>query len=196
MDYRGAKIYTIIQYLYTKTDHPEMAKASLAEGRGKYPKNVQLLTTELNNNLKDGNFERAFQLINESIALDPSNAELYFTRASLKESMEKPGSDIVSDYEKALTFNSEHCDAQYSIGAYYYKVGSNLLRESTITDDYEESSNISKLAKIEYRKSLSAFEKALVLKPNERKVIEALKTLYSQLEMTEEYERMKEKLSN
>ena len=105
-------------------------------------------------------------------------------------------SDIVSDYEKALTFNSEHCDAQYSIGAYYYKVGSNLLRESTITDDYEESSKISKLAKIEYRKSLSAFEKALVLKPNERKVIEALKTLYSQLEMTEEYERMKEKLSN
>ena len=196
MDYRGAKIYTIIQYLYTKTDHPEMAKASLAEGRGKYPKNVQLLTTELNNNLKDGNFERAFQLINESIALDPSNAELYFTRASLKESMEKPGSDIVSDYEKALTFNSEHCDAQYSIGAYYYKVGSNLLRESTITDDYEESSNISKLAKIEYRKSLSAFEKALELKPKERKVIEALKTLYSQLEMTEEYERMKEKLSN
>ncbi len=196
MDYRGAKIYTIIQYLYTKTEHPEKAKANLAEGRVKYPKNIELLTTELNNNLKDGNFERAFKLINESIALDPSNAELYFTRASLKESMEKPGSDIVSDYEEALKFNSEYYDAQYSIGVYYYKVGSNLLKESNITDDYEESSKISKLAKIEYRKSLSAFEKALLLKPNERAVMEALKTLYSQLDMTEEYEGMKEKLAN
>lgn len=194
MDYRGAKIYTIIQYLYMKTEHPEKAKANLAEGRVKYPKNIQLLTTELNNNLKDRNFQRAFILINELIELDPSNAELYFTRASLKESMEKPGSDIISDYEEALKLNSEFYDAQYSIGAYYYKVGSNLLKESNITDDYEESSEISKLAKVEYRKSLSAFEKAIELKPNDRKVMEALKTLYSQLEMTEAYDGMKVRL--
>ena len=110
--------------------------------------------------------------------------------------MEKPGSDVISDYEKAIELNPEYFEAQYSIGAYYYNVANRLLKESNTTDDNKEANEISKLAKVEYRKSMAAFEKTLELKQNSPEAKKALKTIYAHLDMTEKYMSMKEKLAD
>lgn len=194
--YKGGDIYYFMYALLRENQRAEESKAILAEGRIKYPNHYSLLTTQLNHYLLDGNNEQALILINKSIEYDSENEVYFFTRATIKESLDKTRSSIVVDYQKAIDLKSNYFDPNYNLGAYYYNVGVDIFQESSESTDPKEIEAMDALGHAELELALPYLERAYELKPNDRRTMESLKMVYALLEMTDKFEEIKKKLEN
>jgi tetratricopeptide (TPR) repeat protein len=194
VDYRGAMTYYFMYFLLHNDGQVQKSRAALAEGRVKYPNNRDLLNAQLNIYLQSGNSEQALTLINESIAMDPSNPQLYIIRGSVKEALDKSGTSIINDYQKAIDLDPQSFDGNYNIGAYYFNMAVDLIKESNDVDDLNESSRMVELANGDFRSAVPFLERALEIMPDSRQTLSSLKTLYLQLEMTDKYSEIKEAL--
>jgi len=194
--YKGGDTYYFMYALLLQNQRAEESKAILAQGRVKYPNHYSLLTSQLNQYLMEGNNEQALILINKAIGFDPENEVYYFSRAMIKDALDKMRSSIVADYEKAIGLNPNYFDPHYNLGAYYYNVGVDIFQESSEITDLAEIEAMDQLGHDELELALPYLEKAYELKPNDRRTMESLKMVYAMLEMTDKFEEMKKKLEN
>ncbi len=193
LDYHEPDIYGSIISIerYAKEDI-DKALEVIAMAKKQFPENDEFNKQEINLLITAERVDEAKDKINEAIAKEPENANLYFNLGYLYEQLEQP-EKAEEAYLKAIEIDPEYLDANYNYAVYYYNKAADLFK---VARDMDLQTYRKKGKKIEdeaigyLEKARPYFEKSLELAPEELAIVETLQTLYSQLGENKKAEKM------
>lgn len=193
--YNVPSVYMYISELYTKAGKTEEAKKTLSEARAKYPKDVELLRSEVNALLAEQKYDQALNLILDLTAADASNETIWFVLGATYEKLGRVA-DQESAYKKAVELNPKYYDALFNLGATYYNNGVELLKECDKIPPRESAKydDCTAKATVHFNNSIQQFEKAYNEKPSDKEIMSALMEAYVRVGNMEGQKKMKEAL--
>ncbi len=193
--YRGSDCCGFIIFLLQKQDKNEEALKRVQACRASYPDNQNLIITELNYYLKDGDFEKAKANLEAAIANDPNNPILHFSVGTVMDNMGKK-EEAEKSYLAAIKIKPEYFDPNYNLGAMYYNMAVEINNRANEEKDYKKAKAIQDEAGEVFKKALPYLEKARELKPEDRNTLQSLMQLYVRTGQTEKYNEVKAALGN
>jgi tetratricopeptide (TPR) repeat protein len=191
INYNVPAVYVYIAEIHLKNNDKEAASKVLAEARAKYPKDADLLRTEVGIYLNDGNYEKAEQILTALTETDAKNETVWFVLGVTYGKLGKK-TDEENAYKKSLELKPDYYDALFNMGAMYFNDG--LETEKTCAEipprEKDKYNDCIARVKTQFTRSVEILERAYNVKP-EREIISALKDAYYKTERMEDYERMK-----
>jgi tetratricopeptide (TPR) repeat protein len=192
LGYKVPDVYNYSSEIYTKAGQREEALRVLSDARAKYPKDANLLRSEVNIYLNDGSYDKAESLLLSLTETDPSNESIWFVLGVTYEKLNKKDQEEAA-YKKALELKPDYYDALFNLGAMYFNDG--LEKEKICieipTKERAKYEDCMAGCKTLYVKATEQLEKAYSLNDKEKEVISALKDAYYKCERMEDYARMK-----
>lgn len=191
------EIYNALYQLMAEKGDDAMAEKYLREGRKKFPDDISLLFSEINDALKKGKLDELIGRLKEAIAKEPENISLYTTLGNVYDNLyqnaetEEKKTEYFDNakkyYETALEKSPDYFDAVYSLGALYYnKAAAKTTELSKLADDYtpagikkfqEKQKEVTDIFKL----ALPHFLKAEKLNDKDKNTLIALKEIYARL---------------
>jgi hypothetical protein len=210
MDYGKASIYTSLANIYYKQDdNVEKAMETYAEGRKKFPGDLNLLLNQTNLFLAEEMTDKALNNLEQAAEIDTTNPTIFFAigakynelvddTLSSKEMKTNAFDKAVFAYERAVKLDSNYFDPNYNMGALYVNKASALidLANQLPLDQQEEYDNLIKEANSYLEKSIPYLEKAHELQPEDRSTLVSLKEIYTRLNMMEKLKEVNEQLGS
>lgn len=195
LGYGGAKGYNFLAKIQLNEKDTVSALATLETGRKKYPADNNLLLDELNIYLMSGKDKEAMGMIDQAIALDPKNANLYCVKGNINDKMHNEEVAIAA-YKKAIEIKSDYFDANYNLGALIFNQGVELVDKANKLPaskqaDYDK---LKTQFDAKFGEAKPYFEKAYQLNPKDAATINSLKQLYLRLGDMPKAEEMKKAL--
>lgn len=194
--YNVPSVYMYIADLYTKDGKLDEAKKVLSEARAKYPKDVELLRSEVNMLLGDQKYDQALELLLALTKADSNNETIWFVLGATYEKLNKV-TDQEAAYKRAVELNPKYYDALFNLGATYYNQGVEQLKECDKIPPRESAKfdACTAGANVTFNKSIEQFEKAYNEKPADKEIITALMEAYVRVGNMEGQKKMKEQLA-
>lgn len=182
-----------IAFVYVEKGDTEKAIQAVKDARKVDPKDVNLILTEANLQIKLGNKDEFAKLMEEAIALDPKNATLYFNIGVISGEQ----GDIAKAkeyYKKAIELNPKYTDAYINLGSAMLEDDKALVEEMNKNlNNFDKYDEIKAKQVALYKEVIPIYEKAYEIKPNDIDTIRTLMSLYENAEMDDQYKAMKEK---
>ncbi len=194
--YNVPSVYMYVSDLYMKQGKNEEAKKVLTEARAKYPKDAELLRSEINLMLNEQKFEQALELLVALTEADPMNETIWFVLGATYEKLDRV-SDQEAAYKKATELKPDYYDALFNLGATYYNQGVEKLKECDKIPPRESAKYDECVSKtnVYFNKSIEQFEKALNERPDDKEIMTALKEAYVRVGNMDGAKKMTEGLS-
>jgi predicted Zn-dependent protease len=163
------------------------------------PSNIDVLILLVNIYLQKGDVVDSEKYLNEALAIDPMNKQLYYVLGTANMDL-KENEKAEKALTKALEIDPNYNDAQYQLGAHLYNWAGQLKYEAGQLPENDPSYDrlIEKATKMQYR-SLALLESYIIVKPEDKAVLEILRSTYSKLgdsEKATEYKKRIEALKN
>lgn len=172
------------------------AEAMLKKAVIDYPNNVDVLIHMANFYIDKKDNAQAVSVIESAIKLAPTSAALVFNAAQLYESMEKYD-EAEAAFLKTLELDPKYSSAKFSLGVFYFNRGADI--NNTANDlpfgDPKYDAMIAESKAIWSEKSLKYLEAASADEPNDVTILEALKTVYGKLSMTDKFLEVKKRIA-
>ncbi|MCD7914096.1 MAG: hypothetical protein LUG96_01740 [Tannerellaceae bacterium] len=194
--FRGNDVYQYLAYEYEQLQDNENLERTLKEGMAKYPEEKYYLMSLINNYIYADKNEEALQYLNTAIAQEPNNAQLYDVMGRVYESGLKDYDNAETYFAKALELDPNYTDAMSNLGRIYYNQAVNKLGDANMISDAKQYQEESAKAKEYFRKALPYFEKAHQLNPDDTEPMTALRSIYYNLNMNDEFEAIEAKMNN
>ena len=193
LDYKGPGCCAFSIYLHRSIGEEEEMKKRLAECRAKYPNDQNLLTTDINQHLKEGKLTEAIPLLERSISNNPNNKYLHFALGTSYDGL-NDFEKAESSYSKAISLDPNFFDAWYNLGALYFNTGADL--NNALSENNDPDSYLTKKNELDgvFEKALTCLEKAHSLKPKDLNTLESLKQLYARAGEDVKYSEINEKI--
>lgn len=183
--------------IYIERGNNEKATALMKVARTENPNDVFLMRAEADMSYKMGDVARYNELMNQIVASDPTNPEIYFNLGV--------GSGEIGDkekaiqyYEKALELKPDYEGALINISVLKLSGEDKLVEEmnklGNSAADNKKYDELKKQRQEIYTETLPYLEKAYKLNPKNREVIRTLMNIYGQLANDAKYKEMKAKL--
>ncbi|ADR20503.1 hypothetical protein MATR_18760 [Marivirga tractuosa] len=196
LDYHEPDIYgSIISIERYANEDIDKALEAVRMAKKQFPENDEFNKQEINLLINAERVDEAKDKINEAIAREPENANLYFNLGYLYEQLEQP-EKAEEAYLKAIEIDPEYLDANYNYAVYYYNKAADLFakaRNMDLQTYRKKGKKIEEEATGYLKKAKPYFEKSLELAPEELAIIETLQTLYTQLGENKKAEEMMNK---
>lgn len=190
--YRAPEIYAIASSMLRKAGKVAEAKEIIAEGRKKYPSDRAMLLELVNTNLDEGNSVAAEQSLQEAIAADPNNKQLYYTIGTIYLDL-KQNDKAEAALNKAIELDPNYADAQYQLGAHLVGIAGSIKEEaSRLKFGDPKFDTMMAESDAYYKKSLIPLEAYILASPNDKDVLNILFQIHKNLKNTEkagEYKR-------
>lgn len=200
-DEEGRVYYYLFHCYYGQREgNPDMlikAKDALLAGIAEYPKNdlilqglMQLYTSEEN----VGDPADLVSLIDNAIADDPTNIDLWFGRGRIFYAL-KNFDESIASFQKVTEIKPDYFEGHYYLGLFYIFKGDEMNRIANEKPfvSYAASEADQKEVCAVYIKAVPVLERALELKPNDEETVYNLKQLCFRLRdeegMQEKYEK-------
>ena len=190
LKYGGAAIYDFKYILFSLHQRSDEARSILSLGLASFPNDVSLIRSQIKEYTNANEGDQAMHLIDQAINPKPQNAMLYLMRAKLSDKLRLDRSLIEADYQTAINLREDYFDANQKMGLFLYMFGMNEIVRSCTIYDKDGPSDVEEVGKAELRRAIPYLVKALDLKSYARSTLEALKTIYKQLEMTKKYDQI------
>jgi tetratricopeptide (TPR) repeat protein len=194
-DYRANDVYQYLIYEYQQLNDSVNVEKTLEEGLKKFPEEKYYLLNLINTYIYSNRNEKAIEYLNTAIAQEPGNAQLYDVMGRVYESGLKDYANAETFFVKALEIEPDYIEALSNLGRIYYNQGVNRLGEANMINDTKLYQEESAKAKDLFRKALPYFEKALQQKPDEREYLTALRGIYYNLNMNDEFNAIEAKMN-
>lgn len=195
INYSDPKVYIFLSNLYKSNADTTKGFELVKSGRTKFPADQPLIIEELNYYLAAGKSQEAIESLNQAIARDQGNANLYFARGY---NYDKLGDveKAKNDYKKSIEIKPDYFDPNYNLGALYFNQGADLANKANNIPpskqrEYDEAK---KKADEKFKEAKPYLEKSLELSPDDKSTLLSLKQLYARLGETAKYEMVKSKL--
>ena len=163
------------------------------------PQNIDILILLVNIYLQKGDVIGSQKYLNEALALDPNNKQLYYVLGTAYMDLDE-NEKADNALSKALEIDPAYNDAQYQLGAHLYNWAAQLKKEAGQLPENDASYEpiMEKATAMQYR-SLALLEKYIAVNPLDKTVLEILRSTYSKLgnnEKASEYKNRIEALKN
>ncbi|MBS1772103.1 MAG: tetratricopeptide repeat protein [Bacteroidetes bacterium] len=144
-------IYLMIADAYRKQNKDAEMLATLEEGRAKYPNDQNIQNEELNYYIKQNKQDVLIKKLEEAVAKDSKNADLYFNLGTTYFAMAMPkdqpkpanSAELVSKaeaaYAQALSLDANNAGYNYNIGVMYFNSGSELITQMNTEADLADA---------------------------------------------------------
>jgi tetratricopeptide (TPR) repeat protein len=172
------------------------AEAMLKKAVEENPNNIDVLIHATNFYIDKKDFPQAVSTIESAIKLDPSNKVLHYNAGVLYESMDK-FDEAEAAYLKTLSIDPAYTDAKYSLGVFYFNRGADLNNEANDLEfgDPKYDVMIAQSKEIWAKNCLPYLEDAAKDAPDDVIILEALKTVYGKLSMTDKFMETKKRIA-
>lgn len=114
-NYNDPKLYAYLAEYAMEEGDTAKAIEYINEGREIAPGNMVLITSEINIYIAMDKKKILLEKVNEGIANEPTNSQLYFIRGYLNQKFENP-TEAEADYKKAVEFDPTNYDAKLNLG--------------------------------------------------------------------------------
>ncbi len=177
---RDPAVYQSLIRHYRDAKKNTEADALLAKALVKFPNNQEFKIEELNTMLVSGNSGAAVKKLEEAIASDPKNPELYYALGSTYDNL-KDFDNAKKAYEKAIELKPNYFDVNYNLAALIYNqaIDYNKKMNDVPLDDETNYNKYKTLRDDKFKEALPVFEKAYQLDPNDLNCKVALKEIYT-----------------
>jgi tetratricopeptide (TPR) repeat protein len=181
-----------IAFCHVEKGDTEKAIEAVKDARKVDPKDVGLILTEANLQIKLGNKDAFAKLMNEAIALDPKNHVLYYNLGVISaEQGDIP--KAIEYYNKAIALDPNYKDAYVNLGAAMLEKDKELVEEMNKNlNDFKKYDAIKAKQVTLYKEVIPMYEKAYSLDPKDHDTVKTLLSLYENAGMDAEYKKMKE----
>lgn len=178
-------LYTTIIYLSLEEGDTASYKKYLAEGRQKFPDNVDILKAELQLFFDNKEYDKALANLDQAIAADPQNAVMYYNKGViLQTEMNRVGAALEA-YKKTLEVDPEYTDALYMTSIIYID-SANAIGDQMNELPLNATTKYKALEKSQmavYNVALPYLEKAYEKNTADEQVKSALTQVYRALKM-------------
>lgn len=194
--FRGNDVYQYLAYEYEQLQDNANLEKTLKEGMAKFPEEKYYLMSLINNYIYAGKNEEALEYLNTAIAQEPNNAQLHDVMGRVYESGLKDYDNAEKYFAKALELDPNYTDALSNLGRIYYNQAVNKLGDANMISDAKQYQEESAKAKEFFKKALPYFEKAHQMNPDDTEPMTALRSIYYNLNMNDEFEAIEAKMNN
>lgn len=184
-DEEGSIYYYLFHCYYGQREDDKAniikAKDILLVGVEKAPKNesilealIQLYTSEDS----VGDPADLILLIDNAIAGDPENMDLWFSRGRIFSAL-KNYDESINSFKKVVEIAPDEFDGNYYLGVFYVVKGdamNNEFNQKQITSQAEYDKGLKEILEV-YKMSIPWYEKAHIIKPEDANTLENLKSI-------------------
>lgn len=177
--------------IYLNKNDKAAATKILAEARARFPKDAELLRTEVSIYLGEGDFAKAEQILTDLTVSDPNNVSVWFVLGVTYGKLGKKA-DEMNAYKRTLEIDPNYFDALFNMGALYFNDGleAEKICAEIPTAERSKYNTCIENVKLLFEQSVASLEKAFAIN-QDREVMSALKDAYFKAERMEDYSRMK-----
>jgi hypothetical protein len=208
MNFPEPAIYVSMGNIYYKIDK-DIAKALtyFAEGRKKYPDNLNILLNETNIYLAEGQTEKALDNLKLAAEIDATNPTIFFAigakynevaddTTKTAEMRENSFVNAADAYKKSIALKPDYFDPNYNMGALYVNKAAALIdvANKLPLSEQKEYDRLKLEADDYLKNSLPYIEKAHELLPNDKSTLVSLKEIYTRLSMLEKLKEINAQL--
>ena len=195
LNYKGASCCNAVIYVLSKENKDAEIQRLIKEYRTKYPNDINLITTQINIALKNGNFKNAKNNLGLVIKNDPTNHVLHFSLGTVLDNI-KDLAGAEKSYKKAIQLKPDYFDANYNLGALYFNQGVEINNSINNEQDMKKYEVMKKNADNTFKKAVPYLEKAHELKPKDKNTLLSLKAIYARLGNNDKYNEVRDLLNN
>jgi len=182
-------IYQRLSYEYNQIDDSASFEKIIKEGFTKFPGEEYYVSNLINLSINSGNFDEAISYLNKAISQHPENAQLYDVMGQVYESS-KDIDKAITYMKKALEIDPNNIDFLSHTGRVYFNLGVDQRKTADDITDAAKSKEASNQALDYFRQSMPFFEKVFELDAKNSGAIYALRSIYYNLNMNEQYNKM------
>jgi tetratricopeptide (TPR) repeat protein len=202
LGYNTPDVYRYMSEVYLKDSKKEDALKVISEARAKYPKDAELLRSEVNIYLADEQYEKAETLLKSLTEADPKNEVIHYILGITYGKLAKKDEEEAA-YKSALALRPNYYDALFNSGAMYFNRGLDKEKECEAIPPRETAkfNDCTASCKVSFANAVTNLEGAYNNMANhmkgtqeERQLIGALKDAYYKAERYDDYKKMKELL--
>lgn len=185
ISYKAPDIYSMASAMLRKEKKIAEAKEVIAMGRKKYPSDRGLLLELVNASLDEGNNAEAEKSLQEAIAADPKNKQLYYVIGTIYIDL-KEYDKAEAALNKAIELDPNYSDAQYQLGAHLVGVAGNIKEEASRLKLGDPNYEVM-LAKGDeyYKRAVTPLEAYITKNPNDKEVLTILFQIHKSLKNTD-----------
>jgi tetratricopeptide (TPR) repeat protein len=194
-DYRRNDVYQYLVYEYQQLNDSVKVEQTLEEGLKLFPEERYYLLNLINTYIYSNRNEQAIEYLKKAIEQEPTDPSLYDVLGRVYETGLKDYENAEKYFAKALEISPDYVESLSNIGRVYYNQGVNKLGEANLISDAKVYQEEAAKAKDLFRKALPYFEKALQQKPDEREYMTALRGIYYNLNMNDEFNAIEAKMN-
>lgn len=166
----------------------------LAEGvYNQLPKNIDVLITLVNINLQKGDAQASEKYINEALAIDPKNKQLYYILGTsyIDAKKNEKAEEVLN---KALEIDPNYTEAQYQLGAHLFNWANDLKFQAGQLDFKDpKGPKLEAEANVILGRAITVLEKYIEKNPNDKAVLDILYKTYYKLENYEKADEYKKR---
>jgi len=182
-------VYQRLSYEYTQTNDSTAFEKIIKEGFDKFPGEEYYVSNLINLSINSGKFDEAISYLNKAISQHPENAQLYDVMGQVYEAS-KNMDEAISYMKKALDKDPNNIDFLSHIGRVYFNLGVDQRKTADEMTDINQSKAASNQALDYFKESMPFFQKVFELDAKNSGAIFALRSIYYNLGMGDEYNKM------
>ena len=189
-------VYISLINAYKKMENAEMYEATLTEARGQYPENKDLLDIQLQSFLDKKDYDGALANLDEAIAKNPGKGIYHFVKGNILQTELKDLDAALVEYKAALEADPENSDAMYMCGLVYIDRANKITEQmnSLSLSESRKYDSLKKKQKGVFEESLTYFENAREMNPDDLDIVRALAEVYRKVGNYEKSMEMSELL--
>ena len=192
---RQNDVYQYLCYEYEQAKDSVNLEKTLKEGMERFPEEPYYLLSLINNYIYSNRNDEAINYLNQAIAKDQNNAQLYDVMGRVYETGLKDYAKAEEYFQKALSINPDYIESISNLGRVYYNQAVNKQVEANMINDAKQYQEELNKAKELFQKALPYFEKAHQAKPDERDYMIALRGIYYNLNMGDKFEAIEKEMN-
>jgi len=189
-------IYISLINAYKKIENSELYDATLTEARSLYPENKDLLDIQLQAFLDKKDYEGALANLDEAISKNPGKGIYHFVKGNILQTELKDLDAALEEYKATLEVDPENSDAMYMCGLVYIDRANKITEQmnSLSLSESRKYDSLKKKQKTVFEESLSYFENAREMNPDDLDIVRALAEVYRKVGNYEKSMEMSELL--
>jgi tetratricopeptide (TPR) repeat protein len=207
-NYKSPNIYSTLSDIYLKEKDSTNAFKYIRLGLKEYPNNQSLFNSEINIYLSYNIVDKAMNNLNISMKKDSTNYSIPFALGTLYDNLandttkttavrEEAFKNAEKAYSHALKLKPDYFEAAFNLGALNLNKASDILiKANNLPPDAQSAfDKMKKEADGYLANSMPFLEKALELDPTDLNTLNALRQIYTRLNLPEKKKAIQEKLN-
>jgi len=193
--FKESDVYQRLAFEYNQLGDSASFEKIIKEGFTKFPGEEYYVSSLINMSINSGKFNDAVSYLNQAIEQHPEDAQMYDVLGQVYE-QDKKTDDALKYMKKASELEPNNTDYLAHIGRVYFNLGVEQRKTADEITDVAKSKVAGDQALDYFRQSKPFWEKVFELEPKNSDAIFALRSIYYNLLMGPEYNKMDELYNN